>query len=673
MQPSQKAKHEYESLKKQILRHDFLYYVLDKPELTDFEYDSLYSKLLDFEREFPSLVAADSPSRRVGGAALESFEKVSHRLPMLSLSNSYSPEDILDFDLRIKKHLGLKEDSVIEYFCEPKLDGLSMELVYEKGLLVRALTRGDGSIGEDVTKNVRTIRSIPLNLSANDAPDLVEIRGEVLIFKKGFLALNNSQQEAGLQTFANPRNAAAGTIRQLDPKIAASRPLRFFAYALGATNGISFPTQRACETQFEKWGLPVVDQEFRSVCRNAEEVITYYHKIEALRSSLPYEIDGIVAKVNSFKLQDELGFIARTPRWATAAKYKPEQGTTKIENIVIQVGRTGALTPVAMMSPVKVGGVTITNATLHNQDEIEKKDIRVGDTVVVQRAGDVIPEIVSVVYDKKDHRNPPYKMPSKCPECNSQAHKLEGEIILRCTNPFCPAIIRESLKHFASRRAMNLDKVGDKIVDALFEAGLVKKFSDFYALTKEQILTLDRQGEKSAQNIIDSIEQSKNTTLTKFIFSMGIRFVGEQTAKSLAHHYSNIEGFLSADETGLLSIQDIGPKVARSILDWLSNPDCVQEANRLIELGVSIVNPVSKKTGPLKGKTFLVTGTLPIKRDEAKDTIENHGGKILSGVSSKLDYLVVGEDPGSKLEKAQSLGIKILSWDELQNLIKGDR
>jgi DNA ligase (NAD+) len=669
MSTQHKVQLEYEELKKTIREHDHNYYIQDKPEITDFEYDKLYSNLLQIEKQHPELISADSPSQRVGGQALDFFKKVAHRIPMLSLSNSYSPEDILDFDLRVKKNLNQEGSQDIEYFCEPKLDGLSMELVYEQGLLVRALTRGDGATGEEVTQNIKTIRSIPLRLKTDTPPDLVEVRGEVLIFKNDFRELNEAQQEAGLQTFANPRNAAAGTVRQLDSKIAASRPLRFFAYALGAINGIGFQTQEDCELQFEAWGLPTVSHDLRKYCKNSEEVIEYYHKIEALRSSLPFDIDGIVCKVNNFRLQEDLGFVARTPRWATAAKYKPEQATTTIENIIIQVGRTGALTPVAIMTPIKVGGVVITNATLHNQDEIDRKDIRIGDTVIIQRAGDVIPEVVSVNLDKRQKNSTPFKIPEVCPECSSSAIKLEGEIIFRCTNPLCPAVAKESLKHFIARRAMNIDKVGDKIVEALYDAGLVLKFSDFYTLTKEKILTLERQGEKSAQNIIDSVEGSKITTLPRLIFAFGIRFVGEQTAKALADHFSTLESFLATDEQGLLQIPDIGPRVARSILDWLANKECQNEARRLVSLGVAIAEAKRKNEGALSGMSFLITGTLPVKRDEAKDFVEANGGKILSSVSSKLTYLVVGEDPGSKLEKAQSLGVKILSWEDLKKLV----
>lgn len=660
----------HEELKQIISAHDHSYYTLDKPTITDYEYDLLFAELLKLETSNADLNIADSPSQRVGGAVLAAFKKEPHRLPMLSLSNSYSVEDIFDFDGRVKKNLNT--DQEIEYFCELKFDGLSMELIYEKGQLVRALTRGDGSVGEDVTQNVKTIKSIPLRLTAKTPPALFEVRGEVLIFKQDFAKLNESQQENGQQTFANPRNAAAGSMRQLDPKITASRPLKFFSYALGSIEGISFETQEKIEEFFAKQGLPTAlksNPDLVRICRGPQEVVEYYQHIEKIRPSLAFDIDGIVVKVNSLHQQEDLGLIARSPRWATAAKFKPEQSTTLIENIVIQVGRTGALTPVAIMTPVKVGGVTVTNATLHNQDEINRKDIRIGDTVVIQRAGDVIPEIVSVVLEKRPKNSLPFLMPETCPACGSPAKKMEDEVITRCTNPLCIAVVKESLKHFVSRRAMNLDKVGDRLIEVLVDHKLLTCFSDFYRLTKEQILSLDRQGEKSAENIINSIEKSKEPTLARFIFSLGIRFVGEQTAKLLADHFVSIEKFLTANEEELLLVPEIGPKVAKSIIEWTANPRLVKEVHDLQKLGVKITNPVRATEGALSGMSFLITGTLPVKRDDAKDVIEKNGGKILSSVSSKLSYLVVGDDPGSKVDKAQGLGVKIISWEELQQLL----
>ncbi|MGE5086894.1 MAG: NAD-dependent DNA ligase LigA [Bacillota bacterium] len=662
------SKKRHEELKKILAEHDYNYYVIDKPTITDYEYDQLFAELLKIEKSEKNLDLSDSPSQRVGGKVLDSFTKVAHRIPMLSLANSYSPEDIFDFDERVKKFLNTDKD--VEYFCELKFDGLSMEIVYENGQLVRALTRGDGSVGEDVTENIKTIKSIPLKIS--HGPEVLEVRGEVLIFKKDFAELNETQQENGQQTFANPRNAAAGSMRQLDSKIAASRPLKFFGYALGVVEGEVFQTQQDIQEYFANHGIPTAlkaNRDLVRLCAGPDEVVKYYHHIESIRSSLPFDIDGIVIKVNSLRLQDDLGLVARSPRWATAAKFKPEQATTVIEDIAIQVGRTGALTPVAIMKPVKVGGVTITNATLHNQDEINRKDVRIGDTVVIQRAGDVIPEVVSVMLDKRPKHSQAFLIPEACPVCNSQVQKLEGEVVSRCVNPLCTAVVKESLKHFVSRRAMNIDKVGDRLIEALVDAKLLTRFSDFYRLKKEDILLLERQGDKSADNIINSINKSKTPTLARFIFSLGIRFVGEQTGKLLADHFANIETFLNANEEELLEVPEIGPKVAKSIIQWTSNKQLVQEVHDMISLGIQISNPVRATEGQLSGLSFLITGTLPVKRDDAKDIIEKNGGKILSSVSSKLSYLVVGDDPGSKVDKAQNLGVKIISWEDLQKML----
>ncbi len=669
-----KVSERYSELKKLISHNDFLYYTQDRPELSDYEYDQLFLELQNIEKQYPELETSDSPTQRVGGKVLDVFSKVAHRLPMLSLSNSYSPEDLNDFDQRVKKVLLLDELKEVEYFCEPKFDGLAIELIYENGLLVRALTRGDGTTGEDVTENIKTIRVIPLRLHHNkkgkEIPPLIEVRGEVIMFKNDFAELNETQQEAGVQTFANPRNAAAGSVRQLDSRIAAQRPLRFFAYALGATEKISFASQDECENQLGLWGLPVAEKNIlRRVARGAKEIISFYQEVEALRPQLPFDIDGIVVKVNSFRLQEDLGLVARSPRWATAAKYKPAQATTLVENVIVQVGRTGALTPVAIMTPVKVGGVTITHATLHNQDEIDRKDVRIGDTVVIQRAGDVIPEIVSVIIEKRPKDSLAFKIPDHCPICHSEAKKIEGEVIYRCTNALCPSILKESLKHFASRRAMNLDKVGDRIIEALCDAQLLKKFSDFYRLTKEELLSIERQGEKSVQNVLLSVDKSKKTTLARLIYSFGIRFVGEQTAKTLANHFVHLDAFLSANMESLQQAPDIGPKVAQSIFDWLQNPDLIKDVHELIALGVTLESTQRKSTGALAGKSFLITGTLPVKRDEAKDFIEANGGKILSSVSKKLDFLVIGDDPGSKVERAIELEVKIISWEELTKMI----
>jgi DNA ligase (NAD+) len=668
----QEIKDRYLFLKSEISRHDLLYHSLDRPEISDYEYDQLFSELLRLEKTHPSLDKTDSPSQRVGGKPLASFEKTAHRIPMLSLANSYDENDLAEFDQRVKKFLNSDKD--IEYYCEPKFDGLAIELVYENGVLTRALTRGDGLVGEDVTQNIKTIRSIPLRLATKNPPSLLEVRGEVIIFKNDFAQLNQDQQDAGVTPFANPRNAAAGSVRQLDPRVAAQRPLRFFSYALGAVQGIDFESQKQIGDMFLDFGLPVCTDHkgfsLRPLASNVDGVIQFYRDVQELRHSLPFDIDGIVVKVNSLRLQNDLGLVARSPRWATAAKYKPEQAETLIKDIVVQVGRTGALTPVAVMKPVKVGGVTVTHATLHNQSEIDRKDIRIGDSVVIQRAGDVIPEVVSVVLAKRPKHSRPYVLPEKCPVCLSAVEKEEEEVVTRCVNPECSALLKGRIKHFVARRAMNVDKVGDRLIETLVDKGLVSCFSDLYLLNKEQLMALDRQGEKSVSNILMSLEKSKRTTLEKFIFALGIRFVGEQTAKLLADHFGNVEQFFNATEEELVRVPEIGPKVAASILSWLKSKKLKADAERLLTVGVQIEQKKRSLTGPLLGLSFLITGTLPVKRDEAKDVIEAAGGKILGSVSSKLSYLVVGEDPGSKVEKAEKLKVKLITWDELLKMIR---
>lgn len=661
------AKHK--SLKEQVNRHNELYHTKDQPEISDYDYDQLFQELVDLETKYPELDTADSPTQKVGGEVISAFKKVAHRKPMLSLANSYNTDDILEFDERVKKFLRVdkSETVAIEYFAELKLDGLSMELVYEGGKLVRALTRGDGTVGEDVTHNIKTIKSIPQKINHKE---LLEVRGEVLILKNDFAKMNEDLEEQGQQTFANPRNAAAGAIRQLDSNITAQRPLKFFAYSTGEYEGIKFDSQKNLEETLEKFGFPVIDNKLICVSSDIQKIVAYYNSIEKQRSELPFDIDGIVVKVNQFALQDDLGLVARSPRWATAAKFQPVQGETTIEDIQIQVGRTGALTPVAIMKPVKVGGVTITNATLHNQDELSKKDVRIGDTVIIQRAGDVIPEVVSVILDKRPKSAKAFVIPNECPVCSSKAEKAEDEAVLRCTNTYCPAIITESIKHFVSRRAMNMEKVGDRLIEILIEKELIKSASDLYKLKKDELLALDRQGEKSVDNILKSIEASKKSTLNRFIYGLGIRFVGEQTAKLLADHYLSIQAMTDTSAEELEKIPEIGPKVSASILQWLNLKRNQKEIAELIKAGITFEQKKRSSTGKLSGLSFVVTGTLPVKRDEAHAMIEENGGKLLSGVSSKLSYLVVGEDGGSKIDKAESLGVKMISWDDFLNLIK---
>lgn len=689
-----------EVLKALISRHDFLYYTKDAPEISDGEYDALFSELLEIEEANPELVRTDSPSQRVGGAILEEFSKLAHRQPMLSLQNSYSVEDIDLFEEKARKELKDLAPSTFEFFCEPKFDGLAVELVYEDGRLEKAITRGDGLVGEDVTSNVRTIASVPLRLqgpvlpgAAPNVPRLLEVRGEIVMLKDDFRKLNEAQQEYGETPFANPRNAAAGSIRQLDPKVAASRPLALFSYAPGTIEGLTIKSQSDFETVIRDLGLPIagvapLDETFddfkkrvRSalkkksrqlglarVGRGSEEAKLYYSFIQEIRPELPFDIDGVVIKVNDFRLQEDLGFVARSPRWATAAKFPPEQAETILENIDVQVGRTGALTPVAVLQPVKVGGVTITNATLHNQGEIDRKDLRLGDTVVIQRAGDVIPEIVRSLPEKRRPSSKPYTMPTVCPSCGSQATKPDDEVVLRCVNPACPAVLKGSLKHFVARRAMNVEGLGDKLIDAFVDAGFVRRPSDLYTLTAEKILSLDRQGEKSAQNLIDSLQSSKKTSLARLIYALGIRHVGETTAKALSSYFSSADAFLSASEEELLAIPDIGKTMATSISTVLKDGYLKSEFSRLKELGVSVED--SKKSTvtsqALGGKKYVVTGTLPMGRDEVKDLIESNGGIVLTGVSKKTDYLLAGEEAGSKLQKAADLGVQVIDWSTFQ-------
>ncbi len=662
----------HEELKKSIRRHDELYHTQDKPEISDYEYDQLFSDLLKLESENNNLDRSDSPSQRVGGAAIDQFQKIAHRMPMLSLANSYSPQDLIDFDERVKKFLRFEKNSQeqIEYFAELKLDGLSLELVYENGLLIRGLTRGDGLVGEDVTHNIKTIKSIPLKLNSTTPPALLEVRGEVLIFKKDFLEMNTRNAELGVALFANARNAAAGTIRQLDPKVASGRPLKFIAYGSGAIDGVEFSSQQDISAKFKAFGLPVLSSDYVVCTNEINDIINYYHTIEKKRPRLDFDIDGIVVKVNSLQKQEDLGLVARSPRWATAAKFKPEQMETIIEDIQVQVGRTGALTPVAIMAPVKVGGVTITHATLHNQDEINRKDVRIGDTVFVQRAGDVIPEVVSVVLSKRPKTSKPYVMQAVCPSCNTKAIKEPEDVVLRCPNSFCDAVLKESIKHFVSRRAMGVEKVGDKIIETFVEKKLIMSFSDLYKLDKESLLSLDRQGEKSVENILTNLQASKKTTLAKFIYALGIRFVGEQTAKLIADHFGTIEKFLSAEKEELEKVPEIGPKVSAAVLQFIADKRWQNEIQLLLDAGITFEKPKRASDGPLLGFSFLVTGTLPVKREEAHELIETNGGKLLSAVSSKLSYLVLGDDPGSKVAKAETLGVKMISWEELKALVK---
>lgn len=666
------AKSRHDKLVKEIREHDYAYFVLDQPRISDRDYDRLYQELLEIEQNFPELLTANSPSQRVGGTALSKFEKMPHKTPMLSLSNTYNIEEIVEFDKRIKKFLSTTDD--IEYFCDLKFDGLAIELIYENGALVSALTRGDGVTGENVVSNIRTIRSIPLVLNGPNAPKSIEVRGEIIMHKEDFRTLNEQQQEAGEIPFANPRNAAAGTVRQLDPKIAATRPLKFYAYGLGESPFFKPKTLLEMYSGLKEFGFPIVQKNLFSLATGSDEVVNYYHHIQKMRHQLPFDIDGIVIKINRRSLQDELGFVARSPRWATAAKFEPERAQTTIENIIVQVGRTGALTPVAVMMPVEVGGVTVTHATLHNQDEVDRKDIRIGDTVIIHRAGDVIPEVVSVVLEKRPKKTAPFKIPKNCPICHEPTYQNPGEVVQRCLNPLCAARIKESLKHFVSRRAMNIEAIGDRLIDTLVDQKLLGSFSDIYRLTHDKLIELERQGEKSTKKILENINRSKDTTLARFIYALGMRFVGEQTAKLIAKKVRSVEAFCAVSTEDLLSIDGIGPKVAQAVTDELSKKPFISEIRALLQLGI---NPKSETGGSVSslfaGKTFVITGTLPLDRDKVKDIIEAHGGKASGSVSKKTHFVLAGEEAGSKLDKARELGVPIIDWVKFQKMIKDDQ
>jgi len=674
------AKKRISELSAELHRHGDLYHRLDQPEISDKDYDDLFDELLGLEENFPELKTTTSPTQRVGGAPLPGFTKVRHEKPMLSLQNTYSVEDIIDFDRKIKKQL--ESDGPITYFCAPKFDGVAIELVYENGQLTEAITRGDGTIGEGVLHNIRTISSLPLVFVGKNIPPRIDVRGEVLIYKKDFEAINESQLEQNLNAFANPRNAAAGTLRQLDSKVAAQRNLRVLCYAPGHYQGIAFPSQLNFEDQARSWGLPTVHvakkiseiqtqgniQKYALVTNDLDEVVDYYNSVQKLRHEIPFEIDGVVIKVNDFDLQDRLGFIARSPRWAFAAKFEPEQEATTIIDIQIQVGRTGALTPVAIMEPVSVGGVTITYATLHNQDEINRKDVRVGDRVWVRRAGDVIPEIIGVVPGKRSGASEPFQIPDACPACGEDAVDTEGEAVKRCVNLLCPAMVMENLKHFVSRNALNIEKLGSRLVEALFEAKLVERFSDIYKLSQEDILTLERQGQKSSKNIIDSINASRAPALNRFIYALGIRFVGQQTAKTLAKHFQSLEQFRLATEEVLLGLEDVGPKVAASVTEALADEAFQKEIDDLLAAGVDVqaLAPKQRGSSALDGLSFVVTGTLPLSRDKIHDALEHAGGSVLKSVSKKVSVLIAGESAGSKLAKAEKLGLEIWDWEKLK-------
>jgi len=658
-----------EKLRREIERHLRLYHVEDSPEIPDAEYDALFHELVRLEEEHPELATPDSPTQRVGAKPAEGFAEVRHRVPMLSLANAFDDDDVANFDRRCRE--GLDREAV-EYACELKFDGLAVTLAYADGLFVQGATRGDGAVGEDVTNNLKTIHAIPLRLEGKKPPRLLEVRGEVLMLRKDFEAVNKRALEAGEKTFVNPRNAAAGGLRQLDPRLTAKRKLSFFAYGLGAVEGWSVPpTHSKLLDALGEMGFPVSKE--RRVAKGAEGLLKFYRDMGAKRPQLAYDIDGVVYKVNSFADQNHLGYVSRAPRFAVAHKYPAEEATTELVEIDFQVGRTGAITPVARLKPVFVGGTTVTNATLHNEDEIRRKDIWKGDTVVVRRAGDVIPEVARV--QKKGPRDTEFRMPKKCPVCGSAVARSEDEAVARCTGGlFCPAQRKQSLLHFAGRRAMDIEGLGDKLVDQLVDGGVVRTPADLYKLGVAKLAALERMAEKSAANVHAAIEKSKDTTLGRFVYALGIRNVGEVTAKDLASHFGAIDRIMDADAEQLEEVPDVGPVVAESIAAFFRERHNREVVEQLRAAGVHWPEGARAKkaaSGPFAGKIVVLTGTLgSMGRDDAKERIEAAGGKVTGSVSKKTDYVVAGSEAGSKLDRATELGIRVLDENEFLKLLE---
>jgi DNA ligase (NAD+) len=670
MTPSQ-AKSEIEKLRKELNYHSYRYYVLDDPEISDAEYDRMFRKLQALEAKFPELVTPDSPTQRVGAAPLEEFETVIHTIPMVSLDNAFDDGEMRDFDQRLRKLLSLDE---IEYTVEPKLDGTAVELVYENGIFTVGSTRGDGFTGENITQNLKTIKSIPLRLMSDGVPtpERLEVRGEVFYPVAAFKKLNEQRIKAGEPAFINPRNSASGSLRQLDPKLTAERPLDMFVHGLGQVIGHEFKTQWEALQTFKKWGFKV--NPLSKLCRGIDAALEEYRKIGEMREKLPYEIDGAVVKVNSFELQRRAGMRTRSPRWAIAYKYEAQQETTQILDIQAQVGRTGTITPVAIMQPIMVGGVTVSRATLHNEDEIERLGVMVGDWVVIQRAGDVIPEVVKVIESKRTGKEKKFKFPKKCPVCGGEVVRLEGEVAHRCQNVNCPAQLKEGIRHFASKLAMNIDGLGEKLIDQLVDKGLVKSFADLYFLKKEQLAELERMAEKSAQNIIDAIDKSREVALDRFIYALGMRHVGEHMARVLAKEFGSLAALIKADEERLMQIHEVGPQVAQSVTRFFREKKNLAAIERLKKGGVKIREIAKPKAAGQKfaGKTFVFTGALEkFTRDEAERLAEERGGRAASSVSKKTDYVVAGPGAGSKLEKARELGVNVISEEEFLEMMEG--
>lgn len=668
-----KIKDQVAELHQALNEHNYRYYVLDDPSIPDSEYDRLFQALKILEAEYPALITKDSPTQRVGAEPLESFSQVKHNIPMLSLDNVFDQEALMAFDTRIQQRL---EDQSYQYVCEPKLDGVAISLLYKKGELTCAATRGDGSVGEEVTHNIRTIKAIPLVLRGDDYPAELEVRGEIYIPKQDFIRLNQLAEKNEEKIFANPRNAAAGSIRQLDPKIAAKRPLAFYAYSVGkVTQNILPDSHFAILNQLRDWGFPV-SSEIKLV-NTIQDCIRFYDSIAKKREQLSYEIDGVVYKINDLQQQETLGFVSRAPRWAVAHKFPAQEKLTVVKAIEYQVGRTGAVTPVARLAPVFVGGVTVSNATLHNFDELFRKDIRIGDTVIVRRAGDVIPEIVSHIAAKRPKKTVVITMPTHCPVCGAQVIKPEGEAVARCMGGlYCKAQLAESIKHFASRRAFDIAGLGDKLVELLLQQDLIQDVTDLFHLNFDALAALPRMGEKSAENLLTAIEKAKQTTLPRFLYALGIREVGEATSRQLAQHYAKLSDIMEADEESLIEVSDVGPIVAAHIKTFFHQPHNVELINKLLDYGVQwpVIEQRAQQVKSLENLTFVLTGTLEtLSRNEAKDRLQALGAKVSGSVSKKTAYVVAGENAGSKLTRAEEFNIPIINEEKLLNILKAGR
>ncbi|MHC1610514.1 MAG: NAD-dependent DNA ligase LigA [Candidatus Methanospirareceae archaeon] len=665
------VKKRIEDLRKKIHYHNYRYYVLDEPEISDAEYDRLFQELVELERAHPELITPDSPTQRVGAEPLEEFGTYEHSIPMLSLNSVTTEDEVREFDERVRRTLG---DEEVEYVVEPKIDGLAMELVYENGVFTVGSTRGDGKRGEDITQNLRTIKTIPLRIFSDpdESLPLLEVRGEVFMPVSRFKALNAELGKRGEKTFANPRNAAAGSVRQLDPRVTASRPLDFFAYGIGRVEGKEFSTQWEVLEYLRKIGFKVnpLIRRFKDI----QDVIRYHEEVNEKRTELDYEIDGMVVKVNSIEQQERLGAVSRSPRWALAYKFPAREEFTRVKDIRVQVGRTGALTPVAVLEPVQIGGVTVSRATLHNEDELRRKDVRIGDTVVVERAGDVIPEVVSVIKSKRTGAEKEFRMPDKCPVCGADVLK-EGPIV-RCIGVSCSAQLKERIKHFASLRALNIEGLGEKVIEQLVDRRMVSDAADLFFLTKEDLMKLERMGEKSAQNILTALEKSKHTTFARLLYALGIRHVGEHTASLLAANFRDMDALRAASYEELIRIPEIGPEVAKSILLFFEQKETQELLEKLERAGVryetkGVEEGEEEGVGKvLEGKTFVFTGRISMPREEAKSIVEGLGGHVASSVSKRTDYVVAGEEPGSKLEKAEKLGVKIIDEEAFREMVK---